>query len=394
MASVYWKNHRWYLRVRDATGKWRDAPSTARNRSEAKILAGDYESKARKQRLGQESLPPAADATVGSLCEWWLDNRCPPRGRSREQSRLRRHIISQPVGRIFLQRISAAAFEDRFRAMEQAAAAPASINGLRRVLHGVFSKAAKSGLWSAQNPLEGTEVRRVPRRVYATLAAEDVGALLASATREWRGIFAVAIYAGLRKGEIFGLRKSDVDLDRRTITVSRSYDQDTTKGGHADVIPTADPLLPYLRDAIDRSSSDLVFPNATGRMRSRQAGVERVLRRTLGWAGLVEGYDHTCRRCKGRGTPHSERCADAQPRRCPRCSMKLWVKPIPKKMRFHDLRHTTATLLLRAKVDLVRVQRILRHSDARLTADTYGHLVVDDLRDAVNSIAPTKATAG
>lgn len=37
----------------------------------------------------------------------------------------------------------------------------------------------------------------------------------------------------------------------------------------------------------------------------------------------------------------------------------------------------------------MRVQRILRHSDVRLTADTYGHLVVEDLRDAVNSIAPS-----
>src|SRR5262245_39493367 len=69
--------------------------------------------------------------------------------------------------------------------------------------------------------------------------------------------------------------------------------------------------------------------------------------------------------------------------------MKLWPRPIPRRMRFHDLRHTTATLLLRAGVDVHRVQRILRHKDISTTADTYSHLIVDDLRDAMDRFIPT-----
>jgi excisionase family DNA binding protein len=141
---------------------------------------------------------------------------------------------------------------------------------------------------------------------------------------------------------------------------------------------------------MDASSSELVFPNESGGMRSEGCNALLVLRRTLGWAGLVDGYEHSCRRCKGRGTKYVEQHPDSERRRCPQCQMLLWVSPLPRKMRFHDLRHTTATLLLRAGVDVVRVQRILRHSDVRLTADTYGHLVVEDLRDAVNTIAPTE----
>ncbi len=53
-------------------------------------------------------------------------------------------------------------------------------------------------------------------------------------------------------------------------------------------------------------------------------------------------------------------------------------------MRFHDLRHATATLLLRAGVDAHRVQRILRYADIRTTLGTYGHLDVEDLREAIN----------
>ena len=66
--------------------------------------------------------------------------------------------------------------------------------------------------------------------------------------------------------------------------------------------------------------------------------------------------------------------------------MKLWPKAIPREMCFHDLRHSTATLLLRDGVDLHRVQRILRHKDVKLTVGTYGHLLVDDLRAAVDRL--------
>jgi integrase len=122
-------------------------------------------------------------------------------------------------------------------------------------------------------------------------------------------------------------------------------------GGHADVIPIAPALAAHLAAAIKASSSDLVFPASDGSMLSEDANTERVLRSALARAGLVTGYDHTCRRCKAKGTPHVERHADATLRHCPRCHMKLWPRPLKSKMRFHDFRHTAATIMLRAGVD-------------------------------------------
>ncbi|HYO70449.1 MAG TPA: hypothetical protein VEU33_30650 [Archangium sp.] len=60
---------------------------------------------------------------------------------------------------------------------------------------------------------------------------------------------ATAIYTGLRKGELLALRKADVDLCNRLLTVARSWERDTTKGGHAEVIPIAAELVPYLEEA-------------------------------------------------------------------------------------------------------------------------------------------------
>ncbi len=51
----------------------------------------------------------------------------------------------------------------------------------------------------------------------------------------------------------------------------------------------------------------------------------------------------------------------------------------------HDTRHTTATLLLKAKVPLAVVQKVLRHTDSNITSSVYGHLDLDDMREAVNT---------
>jgi integrase len=132
-----------------------------------------------------------------------------------------------------------------------------------------------------------------------------------------------------------------------------------------------------LATAIKASPSELVFPASNGSMVSEDANTERGLRSALARAGPVTGYDHTCRRCEANGIPHVERHADATLRHCPRCNMKLWPRPLKSKMRFNGLRHTAATLMLRAGVDPRRVQRILRHASVTTTTGTYAHLAIE-----------------
>ncbi len=209
-----------------------------------------------------------------------------------------------------------------------------------------------------------------------------------------RPLFACGPALGLRKGELFAFQKSDVDLDRGTMTVARSHDRDTTKGGTAAVLPLPAPLRAWIEYQVKHASGTLL----DGSKRTREADPQKILRNALSRAGIAEGWEHRCRWCG-----HKERHQDREQRYCPTCVKRtdgtgkpsrhtrgrlLWPKAVPLKMRFHDLRHTFATELLRQGVDMHPVQRLMRHGDVRVTTGTYAHLLVEDLRAAVDAHAP------
>ncbi|MFM2152291.1 MAG: hypothetical protein RL199_726 [Pseudomonadota bacterium] len=384
MASVFDKRGVWYIKFKNEQGKWVAKASKADTKTAAKVEAQEAERLARRRREGLEPMPADSSLTLCDLCNWWLENRCKPDRVYNERKRLQRHVLDAPVGQTPLAKIRAGHIEDVLVKMERDGLAATTINGLRGLLGTVFSKARKAGVWTGPDVMGDVERRKVPRRIYATLSADEVPRMLGHVPDDWRLYFEAAVLTGMRKGELCGLKRKDVDLDARLLTVARSYDKGTTKGGHADLIPIAEPLMPVLRAALARSTSEWVFPDENGRMRTAEGDPQKVLRHALARAGIVEGYLHTCRRCKATGRKHEEGHPDSAPRKCPNCTMTLWPKAQPRAMRFHDLRHTTATLLLRAGVDPHRVQRILRHSDIKVTVGTYGHLQVEDLRSAMN----------
>src|SRR5207253_5480564 len=243
MASVLKRGGVWYAKWTDAAGKRRREPTQAASKAEAKALADELEVEARRHRnlmrRARNGLPPRPEDLTGTfaeLCTWWIDHRCPEASRSGERQRLGKHVLTTAVGALPLSAIGSPHLDELLHAVESAGASAASVNKLRSVLHTVFSKAKKAGRWVGENPAASTERRKVARRIYATLRAEEVPLLLAEVPAEWRPLFAAALWTGMRRGELFALRKGDVDLALGTITVQRSHQRDTTKGGHADLI--------------------------------------------------------------------------------------------------------------------------------------------------------------
>lgn len=361
-----------------------------RTKRDAVAQLAELVAKVNRRRLGLEPAAVSVRSTVWQLVEWWLENRCPKASLERERWRLTKHVKGSELGRSLVAHVGPADFERRFVELERPPAgvpalSPSSINHLRAKLRTVFNRARAVDVFNGRNPLEDTKPRRVPKRAYVTLSAEEVPLLLARVNPLWRGFFAAAIYLALRKGELAGLQKSAVDLDRRTLRVRNSYTRETTKGGHEDVLPIPGPLVPYIITAM-ASPGRWLFPDAKGRMRTQHCDPQLRLRTALKAAGLVVGYQLRCRKCLAKPEVVDQVPPTPAPT-CPACGrQRLWVTPLPRPMRFHDLRHSTATILLRAGVSEHKVQRIMRHASITTTTGTYGHLIVEDLRSELDRV--------
>jgi len=381
MAEPYKKNGRWYVRYKDGRGAWRDRATRAQTKGEARRIQLEIDRKHERQRLGLEPLP--SDTPEQTFAEamdlWWSEH-----GKRLRSSTIRRFMekhLRPELGPLPLSKVG-----DRLESVLNARVGvlgPESLNHLRAGVHRVYAFLTRRGAWKGANPAVTVPRFKVPKRLPSYLRPEEVRLMLAALEARWRPMFATAVYLGLRRGEVLALRKSNVDLEAKTLRIGRSHDSDTTKGGHEDLLALPDDLVPWLASAVKSSSSDVLFPRADGRQHAPDVQLQDVLRRALARAGLVTGYHHRCRR---KGCGYSERQTYAEPGRCPKCQMRLWPVAEPRKLRFHDLRHSTATLLLKAGVPLATVQRILRHTDPKITAEVYGHLDLDDMRAGLNRL--------
>lgn len=472
MARTYNRDGVWYLDYRDEKGKRQRLATDARKKGEAGVLLAEKVAQIERRKLGLDAAPVASAITVWGLCDWWLKKRCKEPSLEREKFRLEKHVLKSSLGSELAHgELLAEKLENYFRAMEKEGAEPGSVNHLRAKLRAIINAASRKDagcLFVGKNPVLDTKSRKVPKKRRATIVLEEVDLLLSFVPERWRGIFAVAIYLALRKGEIFGLKKMNVRLQLGVITVANSYRRNRPKGGDQEDLPIPAPLRPYLERAMENAQGEFLFPkpNEAG-MRSHHLNPEKILRTALKRAGMVDGYRHTCRWCgfdkpetrregaksdpsnpirlhreslgyttgefaeilgigrtalsryennqrlptsailtrvrsvlapKTQLTPPSSRPKfqlvqpDATPRRCPQCNRKLLAIGIPRGgMRFHDMRHSTATILLRAGEEMYTIQKVLRHANIKTTIDTYGHLDLEDTRRAlaVFAAAPT-----
>jgi integrase len=99
----------------------------------------------------------------------------------------------------------------------------------------------------------------------------------------------------MRKGEVGGLLKSDIDLPQGIIKLQRCWDGPATKDGKPLFVPIAPSLRPHLETALASSDSRFVFPALDGGMHRPDVKWDVKLRRALGRAGIVVGFEHRCR---------------------------------------------------------------------------------------------------
>lgn len=175
---------------------------------------------------------------------------------------------------------------------------------------------------------------------------------------------------GMRRGEALGLRWGDVDFDNATVSVRRSTGLVRDRGT-ATVVTTV-PKTSKAR-VIDLDEQTL---GALRSHRASRASLSLLLARDD--ALVIANPDGTVR--------HPERFSREFARRLARCRDKLGEDALPV-IRLHDLRHTHATILLRAGVHPKIVSERLGHAKVSITLDVYSHAVPSLQREAATKLA-------
>jgi len=230
-----------------------------------------------------------------------------------------------------------------------------------RVLHTAFTNAVKEGTL-AINPCDGATAPSVEKTERLTFTAEETLEVLdkASGTRLHLPIL-IAVTMGLRRGEFLGLRWTDIDFNKKELTVSRSASFVENK-------------VVYGEPKTKKSKRKLAIPsiaiNALKAYRAEQAKLYLQLGRSLdNDQPIMSGLG-------GYNKPNQLTVSYAAFIRLNKF----------KHVTYHDLRHTYATLLLEQNIHPKVMSDLLGHSTIALTMDTYSHVMPAMQQEAANKV--------
>lgn len=195
------------------------------------------------------------------------------------------------------------------------------------------------------------------------LTAEQAKAFLKAAEKHRLGpLFSVALACGLRLGEATGLRWDDVDLETGEVRIRQQLQ----------VVGKQLVLQPL---KTEKSRRTLVLPETCLRQLKEHRKAQLVERLKAGKRWVDTGLVFTTYRyCKAGKGGRMKVGAGLHPRNVLRVMHDLLDSIEVPRCRFHDLRHSAASLLLASGVQLAEVSKLLGHSELRLTADLYSHL--------------------
>lgn len=314
----------------------------------------------RSVEVTHDYVPPSS-TTVGQYLEQWVCNyaltHTAPRTAESYRAELRRHIIPA-LGTIPLTRLSPQDLETYYAAALTTGRKDGR-GGLsaRTVLyhHRILSEALEHAVRTnqmARNPAKLADPPHPRRPEVSTLAAEDVPKFLDAASESAHfPLYVTALYTGMRMGELLGLRWRNVDLEGGRIIVVEALQRDGARWSLAEPKSA-------------RGRRQVVLPRRlVDCLSEHKAGLEAeraALRTTLGTDDFVF--------CTVNGAPLDRHTVS-------RGFSRILEKAELPHIRFHDLRHTHASLLLRAGTNPKVVSERLGHATVAFTLDTYSHVM-------------------
>jgi integrase len=270
---------------------------------------------------------------------------------ARYEQNTRLHIVPA-LGRTKLKNLTPAHVRGLYREKLDSGLSARSVQYVHATLHKALKQAVADGL-IPRNVTEAVKAPRPVKKEIQPLNAKQARTLLDTARGDrLEAIYVVAVTSGMREGELLGLKWEDLDLDAGKLAVRRSLSM--TKDGPAYELP---------KNGKGRS---IKLPARAVEALKRHKAAQNVER--LGLGTLWQDHDLIF---PGHG---------GQPMRAWSLTggpfLRLLKRAgLPEKTRFHDLRHTCATLLLSRSVHPKIVQELLGHATISITLDTYSHVL-------------------
>lgn len=318
------------------------------------------------QKAVQDGLPlPSEDQRFGSFLASWLESVKPslrPETWRRYESQIRRHAVPE-LGSVRLARLTPQHLQRLYSSRLDAGLHPSSVTHLHAVVHRALEQAVRYGL-VARNVASLVDRPRIPRRDMNTLSADQAKAFLRVVQGDrFEALFVLALTSGMRRGELLALRWDHIDLERGTLQVRGTLQR--TKDGLQIGPPKTDASRRQV--ALTRTAVE-----ALKRHRSRQA--EERLRMGAEWRDPSLVFA-------------SEVGGPVEPGNLVRRSYwPLLKKAGLPRARFHDLRHSAATLMLGEGVHPKVVSEMLGHSKVAITLDVYSHVLPMMQEQAVKAL--------
>jgi integrase len=249
-----------------------------------------------------------------------------------------KHVIPA-IGNVKLAKLTPAHLQGFYRSKLDEGLSPRTVQYLHVVLHRALKQALRWGL-VPRNVAEAVDPPKVPKKDVTPLSPDQARVFLEAARGDrLAALYVLAIHTGMRQGELLALRWDDVDLEDGVLRVrgtKTARSRRTVKLSKTALEALRDHLTHQLEE-IDRMGGryqdrGLVFATEVGTTLNRHNLTQRSFKPLLKKAGLPE-------------------------------------------IRFHDLRHTCATILLKAGQHPKFVQEMLGHATIAITLDAYSHVL-------------------
>lgn len=308
-----------------------------------RIQAGDQPFRAWAARLLAKKEPDVSPSYFGGLqgrCNWWCNR----------------------IGDVPISDIVTSGIQEGINDLYAEGRAKKTLVDYRNTAHAIFELAERDRA-IVFNPAKYVDIpRNATKSVRFALTEEERGWITTFPHRAQLSAM-IMMYAGLRRGELLALTVNDIDFDARIIRVNKAiyYDGNSPKlkrGGKTDAatrsIPIPSALMSLLRTAAkDRSPFDLLVAGKDGKHMTESTF-------TRMWESYLSALNEEY------GQPAM---SDKRSRFSPG-GLPMTIRNITP----HCLRHTYATMLHAAGVDVVTAQRWMGHSDIKTTLAIYTHL--------------------